>query len=340
MTSEDVPADRRPVRWSAELARSLDEDLYVRPRRGPSHQLHRLDRTLYGRGGPESEVLLPQEIWNHWVGVIRRRQRERLDTVIAITGRKGMGKSTLGLRLSRAVDDDFGLDQVVYRAADMADLFVKLRVTQAAMYDEAALGLLSTDWASYEARELVHSVTILRPKRLTLILCLPRFKRLNASFREDLVDLWIRVDSRGVATVHPAQDREGYTAYRGLGWFPDWEFNPLTYESLDDDPLFKEYTRHRWAQSMRFLKRAAQRIGERSPQGGKTAADQVGAERRFPCTVCHVTFDRRDALHRHFNTKAHLEREAKGRARRPAPGPEDPTTPRAGDTAPPPRPSS
>lgn len=298
------------------VIRSLDRDLYVRRPDTLAGDMRRLDRQLYGRRSELAEVLLPEEIFRHWVGWVRERQRDNMDTVIAVTGRKGKGKSTLAFRLARALDQDFTLQQVVYRAADMADLFVTLRTKQAAMYDEAALGLLSTDWATTEAKALVAMVTILRPKRLTMILCLPKFRRLNAAFREDLVDLWIKINRRGYAVVHPAEDAERYTERHGIGWFPDPEWNPLQWESLAGDPEWKLFERRRWAQSEQFLRAKAYLIGSKMPAGNPS--EDLSSERRFPCEVCQRSFRRREHLKRHLGTKEHQE--AVQGVRGPAPG--------------------
>ena len=294
------------------VIRSLDQGLYVRRPGGLAGVMRRLDRQLYGRRADQAEVLLPYEIFQHWVLWVRERQRQNMDTVIAVTGRKGKGKSTLAFQLARALDPKFTLQQVVYRAADMADLFVSLRVKQAAVYDEAALGLLSTDWATTEAKALVAMVTILRPKRLTMILCLPKFRRLNSSFREDLVDLWVKINRRGYAVVHPAEEAERYTERHGIGWFPDPEWNPLQWDSLQGDPEWKLFERRRWAQSEQFLRTKAFLIGAKLPGG--SSPTEVGSARVFPCEICGKTFRRREHLKRHLGTKEHQEAAAGGAA--------------------------
>ena len=116
---------------------------------------------------PPVRVRTPEEIWDHWAGLLRQRISARWHNVVVITGEPGCGKSTLALRMARAVDRGFGPDQVAYSAPDMLGLYRRLGYGQVAVYDEAILGLLSNDFQTPEARELVKAVNIVRAKGIT-----------------------------------------------------------------------------------------------------------------------------------------------------------------------------
>ncbi len=248
----------------------------------------------------------PEAVRRHWLAVFRERVGYGLegdyDNVIAITARKGRSKSTLGLSFGRwLAPRRFGLENVVFRGADLIGRYETAKRGDVIVYDEAVLGLLSTDWWTEEAKDLVKAVTIARDVHAHTILCLPRFARLNKTFREDLVDFWIRVDRRGLGYVHEPAPRERYSDWRGVGFFPDREWNPLTWDSLKGDPLWKAYSK---------VRKAARRAFHEAARGRMASPDQEavpGDRRAFRCESCGVEFARRDALVRHLGTRGHAK---------------------------------
>lgn len=277
-----------PNRRTSSLVRFAD-DVYGREDRVPFHS--------------ESSIRA------HWVAELRGRIRGDYDNVLVFTGRKGRGKSTGALSLGLELDPKLTLGQVVFRGGDLVNLYATLRRGQVAIYDEAVLGLLATDFASFESRELVKAVTIARDAHVTTILCLPKFGRLNKSFREDLTDYWFRVDERGSATVHPAYPTERYSEWKGLGWFPDREWSPFTWPSLAGTEIWKLYLKHRKAARLAFHQAAGARLVGTPATGIPLAS----AGRVYPCPVCGISFGRRDHLQRHGQSQEHLARAAGGR---------------------------
>jgi hypothetical protein len=256
----------------------------------------------------------PEDIRKHWLAVLRERvgygPGGDYDNVIALTARKGRSKSTLGLSLGMWLSPKrFTLENVVFRGADLVGKYETAKRGDVIVYDEAVLGLLSTDWWTYEAKDLVKAVTIARDVHAHTILCLPRFARLNKTFREDLVDFWIRVDTRGTGYVHEPAPKERYSDWRGVGFFPDKEWNPLTWDSLKGDPIWKNYSKLRKAARHAFHVAAK----ERMERGGTAAVedDRLGSQinRHDPlrCESCGLEFSRRDAYLRHLGGRGHAK---------------------------------
>lgn len=278
----------------------------------PSSSRSEEDRFAAAIEGPGDEISFhpPGEIRAHWVAEWKARIRDDYDNVIVASAKKGRGKSTLGISVGRWLcGERFTLDHVVFRGADLVSSYASFARGEVVVYDEAVLSLLSTDFATVESRDLVKAVTLARDAHLTTVLCLPRFFRLNKAFREDLVDYWLRVDDRGTAVVHPASTRERYSEWKGLGYFPDVEWNPLTWDSLKGEPLWAAYLKKRIAARRTFHGVVIDRLEHGAATADRTR-DTRDAQGPFRCELCHRQFGRRDHYSRHLTTREHRERTA------------------------------
>ena len=211
---------------------------------------------------PSPRIPASEEIWDHWVGVLSQRIAARWHNVVVITGEPGCGKSTLALRLARAVDRGFGPAQVAYSAPDMLGLYRKLGHGQVAVYDEAILGLLSNDFQTPEARELVKAVNIVRAKGITVLLCIPDIHRLLAAWREEAVKFWIHCESdpRGVGWMHQRPSTVRYERRASIGLYKDPEWNPLRWSSLESTEFWAEYERLKLERIDRFMEESMDRL--------------------------------------------------------------------------------
>jgi len=208
-------------------------------------------------------VRTTREVWDHWIGVLRHRVEARWHNVVVITGEPGCGKSTLALRMARAVDRGFGPDQVAYSAPDMLGLYRRLGHGQVAVYDEAILGLLSNDFQTPEARELVKAVNIVRAKGITVLLCIPDIHRLLAAWREEAVKFWVHCESepRGVGWMHQRPSTIRYERRASIGLYKDPDWNPLRWPSLEGTVFWTEYERLKLERIDRFMEESMDRLG-------------------------------------------------------------------------------
>lgn len=227
--------------------------------------------------GPAEEMYLstdetpatPEEILSHWVGLWRDRISQQWHNVIAITGEAGSGKSTLALRLAQDMEPEFDpRTQVAYSALDMVRLYKTLGKNRVAIYDEAVLGLMSRDYASPDAKELLKVVNIVRAKGVTVLLNIPHLMRLDAGWRDENVRYWIHCssDPRGIALVHERDPRLRYNRRPPptLGLYKEPRFNPLTWKSLEGTTFWNTYQSAKLARIQEFLGESEERLSERT----------------------------------------------------------------------------
>jgi DNA polymerase III delta prime subunit len=216
---------------------------------------------LYGHHARKSGHR-PAEVWGHWTRLLRSRIAERWHNVVAVTGEPGCGKSTLALRLARDLDRGFSADQVAYCASDMLALYRRLGHGQVAVYDEAILGLLSNDFQSPEARELVKAVNVVRAKGITVFLCIPDIHRLLAAWREEAVRFWVHCESdpRGLGWMHERSPSVRYERRSNLGLYKDPEWNPLRWGSLEKTAFWSDYEKLKIERIDRFMEESLGRV--------------------------------------------------------------------------------
>lgn len=208
-----------------------------------------------------------REVWEHWVGVLQGRIAHKWHNILVVTGEPGAGKSTAAFRLALDVDGGFSPEQTAYSASDMLQLYRELRAGQVAVYDEAVLGLLSNDFQTPEARELVKAVNIVRAKGITVILCIPDIHRLLAGWREEAVRFWLHCDSepRGVAWMHVRSSSLRYERRSNLGLYKDPEWNPIRWASLEGTPFWTAYERLKLKRIDRFMEESQERLALQDP---------------------------------------------------------------------------
>lgn len=102
------------------------------------------------------------------------KQKDK-DCVIAVDGKEGSGKSTFAFQLAKYVDNDFGLDSIVFTPDAFRDAIYKARKGQAIVYDEAFTGFSSRSSLSAVNRVLVSLMMQMRQKNLFIIIVLPTY---------------------------------------------------------------------------------------------------------------------------------------------------------------------
>jgi len=145
---------------------------------------------------------------NKFVEYIRKMQEADLDVIIAVSGTKGLGKSSLALQVcKRYVEKYFGekyFSVEKYTAYDNAEVMEKiynLPEYSPIIADEAARFAMGEDWNKSENKELKKLAAQIRPKHMIVFLNLPRFSWLDKKYSSDMVSLWVRVITRGHVIV-------------------------------------------------------------------------------------------------------------------------------------------
>lgn len=135
---------------------------------------------------------------------IKDRNAIKYDTVAVIDGEEGGGKSTLAIILGYLTDEKFNLDKnIAYLPTtnEVEDKFTDLDSKQMLIIDEAIKAFYKLRFMDKMQTRVNTMYATERKQRKNTLLCIPRFTDLNEFFRNDRVNFWIHVVSRGVAVV-------------------------------------------------------------------------------------------------------------------------------------------
>lgn len=129
---------------------------------------------------------------------IRKRARNKRQTVVVITGRPGSAKSTKGITLARLIDPEWELEEgYVYSADDLRALLKSGRGRRSInLFDEGSVTFNSLNSTARDDRDMVVLLDTLRSWEMTTIIVIPSFFDLNKRIREHLIDIWIQCPER------------------------------------------------------------------------------------------------------------------------------------------------
>ena len=105
--------------------------------------------------------------------VIPGIKKKDKDYVIAIDGKEGAGKSTLGLQWCKYIDPTFNLSRVVFTPEEFREAIYKAKKNQAIMFDEAFTGFSSRAALSGVNKTLISLMMQIRQKNLFIAIVLP-----------------------------------------------------------------------------------------------------------------------------------------------------------------------
>ena len=97
------------------------------------------------------------------------------DRIYVITGREGLGKSTLTMQLAYTVDQNLSLDNIVFTANQLEKRVTEAKRFTAIIFDESFSGLSSKGAISKENKRLVRLLMMMRQRNLFLFIVLPSF---------------------------------------------------------------------------------------------------------------------------------------------------------------------
>lgn len=101
--------------------------------------------------------------------------RANQDRVYIITGREGLGKSTLAIQLAYVVDQTFCVDRIVFSSDEFERVVRTAPLYSAIIFDECFNGLSSKGSLSQENKRLVRLLMECRQRNLFIFLVLPSF---------------------------------------------------------------------------------------------------------------------------------------------------------------------
>jgi hypothetical protein len=124
------------------------------------------------------------------------------DVIAAVTGPKGVGKSSLAIQISRKIlefqDKKFEPERhIAYLYEDVINKIDELDEYEPLIIDEAVNVMMSEDWNKIESKYLKKVFAKLRVRHLIVFLCIPEFSWLDKKYREGMVNYWLFVPTRG-----------------------------------------------------------------------------------------------------------------------------------------------
>lgn len=149
---------------------------------------------------------------NEWVMGIRLALRTKWDRIIAVTGRRGVAKSTLTILLAKLIDYDFTFDRLAFVPTDVIPILQNLPLYSSMVADEGAEILYRGDYASKISKTIIKQTIGDRWIRSARFIIAPSIFNLDKSMIP-MLDYWIKVyspdgTSRGYAEIRSMTERD------------------------------------------------------------------------------------------------------------------------------------
>lgn len=156
----------------------------------------------------------------HLVKNLIKNQKEDFDAVLVVSGREGVGKSTLAIEIARLVQEAYGRkfnydSNMAYNANEAIEKMKNLQQYDVLLLDEGMRLAWRRQWFNTEQRKLARLFSQIRSRNLCLIFSIPDFMHIDTYYREHRVLYWLHVIDRGYAvlfapdTTAGARDRWG-----------------------------------------------------------------------------------------------------------------------------------
>lgn len=142
------------------------------------------------------------------INIWYKRLLKNYDLPIAITGYEGTGKSTLAIiyarKMARKTGTLFDLEHnVLYNPSyeQAIRILQSVQPMSSVVIDEAIRIMYVRNWNDKNQKRLNQLFTIIREKRLFVLICIPAFAELDSFFRQNRILLWIHIFVRGKACL-------------------------------------------------------------------------------------------------------------------------------------------
>ena len=190
------------------------------------------------------------------VKLLRRLQTLDFDGIVAVTGEKGIGKSTVGLQILRQLHGDYFPERpfriaevVAYSNEDVREKLATLPKFGGFMADEAARFAMGEDWMKSDNKELKKLLAQCRkPNNLIGLLNIPQLTWLDNKYISGLVNVWLWVVARGVAVILMPDINPGQTDPWHLKWMEKklksihlFDNTERTLERIQRHPCYVDY---------------------------------------------------------------------------------------------------
>lgn len=125
---------------------------------------------------------------------------QKFDFIVAIDGRRGLGKSTLGIKTAVRFDQFRMKKHILFERDEINKALAK---TQKGVFvlDEMINVTHNRDFFSAGQKQLIKILNMYRDSGNVIFACVPNFAHLDNQFR-DLVKMRIHIERRGLGVIH------------------------------------------------------------------------------------------------------------------------------------------
>jgi len=224
---------------------------------------------------------------------LRADVRHKWDRLVVITGRRGVGKSTLGMQLCKLLDYSFDLNRLAYQPEDLMPIFNRLYELgpyRAMMMDEGGEIWNRADWATKVSKAISKQFIGDRYLYSYRFILAPTIFHLDKK-AIDLCDYWIKVYS-------PDRRTRGYADVRLIGEVdysnPKIPYSPgfmtIRFDDLPEE-VGKQYELFKMQQGRSRSKKYQKIIGEATgtyvPEEGDEE-DELDLDRVADEVMAHI----------------------------------------------------
>lgn len=143
----------------------------------------------------------PKKI-NYFINFIEKRQAEDYDNLVAISGKRGKGKSTLSIQLLlHKLKKDFNFKHnIAYTQQQSLDKLLLSKKRDSISLDEGIRAFYKRNWNKTDQKELMVLMNEIRFKQLFCLINAPDIFDLDKDLRK-LIEIWILVVKKGYAMI-------------------------------------------------------------------------------------------------------------------------------------------
>lgn len=198
---------------------------------------------------PNKKRASPHKVFKYFVRYCLYRNLANFDTLILLTGDKGVGKSSFAIMLAkewcRLIGVKFDPNKyIAYTNQQTQDKVQDLNRFMPLICDESVLFCSSENWNKRENKNLKLRLAQVRTKHLFYILCFPlKIAKVDKSYLDSFVNYWIDLFSRGkgalyVRSLNPSQESWRIKDFQDLGSYNEFSTAEMIAKKLSKHPNF------------------------------------------------------------------------------------------------------
>jgi len=120
-----------------------------------------------------------------------------LDFVLVVSGKEGMGKSTLAWLICKYVDSSFNANRIAYDSQEFKKLLNESKPGQAILLDEGEWLLYSRESMTRQNIDITKILAAIRLKNILMVICIPSFLKIDSYVRSHRAKALAIVPCRG-----------------------------------------------------------------------------------------------------------------------------------------------